>query len=33
MKAGFSELGYGNRLLIKEGQIVQNVQNLQLVIV
>jgi type III restriction enzyme len=28
--AGFKESGYGNRLLLTEGQIVQNVQNLQL---
>lgn len=29
-KVGFNDLGYGNRLLLTEGQIVQNVQNLQL---
>ena len=30
LKAGFSELGYGNRFTLTEGQVVQNVQQIQL---
>jgi len=30
MKAGFTDIGYGNRLTLTEGQILSNVQNIQL---